>query len=78
MCRDTSSRAKRKPAAARIHIARYWLDRPCPACRAPRGQPCVTLSGRTATKIHDDRRRPNQAEIDARRQTSPGESRGTD
>jgi len=71
--------ARQTQTGRRAHPHGPPLARPTvPGLRAPRGQPCVTLSGRTATKIHDDRRRPTQAEIDARRQTSPGESRGTD
>ncbi len=66
MCRDTSSRAKRKPAALKIHVARFWLDRACPACRAAPGEPCRTPSGAKAKEIHAARRRPSQAEHDAR------------
>lgn len=66
MCRDTSSRAKRKPAASEIHVARLWLDRACPACRAAPGEPCRTPSGAKAKDIHAARRRPSRAENDAR------------
>ncbi len=59
MCRDTSSRAKRKPAAATIHVARLWLDRACPACRAAPGEPCRTPNGAKAKDIHAARRRPH-------------------
>jgi DNA invertase Pin-like site-specific DNA recombinase len=66
MCRDTRSRAKTKPAAERIHVARHWLDRSCPACRAAPGEPCRTPSGAQATNIHAARLRPSTAESDAR------------
>ncbi len=66
MCRETSSRAKRKPAAAKIHAARFWLDRACPACHAAPGQSCRTPSGTTAKDIHAARRRPSPAENNAR------------
>lgn len=66
MCRDTQSRAKRKPAAEKVHVARYWLDRSCPACRATPGEPCLTPSGARAANIHTARLRPSRAESDAR------------
>ncbi len=66
MCRETSSRAKRKPAAAKIHVAPFSLDRACPACRAAPGEPCRTPSGTTAKDIHAARRRPSPAESNAR------------
>jgi DNA invertase Pin-like site-specific DNA recombinase len=66
MCRDTRSRAKRKPAAEKVHFARHWLDRSCPACRAAHGEPCRSPSGAQATNIHAARLRPSKAEHDAR------------
>ncbi len=66
MCRDTRSRAKRKPAAEKVHVARHCLDRSCPACRAAPGEPCRTPSGAKATNIHAPRLRPSRAESDAR------------
>lgn len=74
MCRDTRSRAKRKPAAERVHVARHWLDCSCPACRAAPGEPCRTPSGAQATMIHAARLRPSKAESDARALRSAGEA----
>jgi DNA invertase Pin-like site-specific DNA recombinase len=48
-CRD--SRRPQK-TAAREHIARGWLDRPCPTCRVASGELCVTPSGRAAAEAH--------------------------
>jgi len=66
MCHDTRSRAKRKPAAEKVHVTRHWLDRSCPTCRAAPGEPCRTPSGAQATSIHAARLRPSRAESDAR------------
>ena len=64
MCRNPRSRAKRKPAAARIHRARYWLDRRCPACRARPGEPCRTPTG-AETNPHAARLKNTDAEYHA-------------
>jgi len=62
--RNTRSRAKHKPAAARIHRARYWLDRRCPACRARPGEPCRTPTG-AETNPHAARLKNSDTEYHA-------------
>ena len=68
MCRDTRSQARRKPAAAAIHMARYWRQRRCPACGATPGEPCRTPNGGEAAEVHTSRRRPTQLESEKRQQ----------
>jgi len=48
-CRDLRRPTK---TAAREHIARGWLDRPCSTCHAQPGQRCVTPTGRQASNVH--------------------------
>ena len=48
-CRDLRRPTK---TAAREHIARGWLDRPCSTCHAQPGQRCVTPAGRDASNVH--------------------------
>ncbi len=52
--RDQVSRPCGDPTktAAREHIARGWLDRPCSTCHAQPGQRCVTPTGRQASNVH--------------------------
>ena len=48
-CRDLRRPQK---TAAREHIARGWLDRPCGSCHAQAGERCVTPAGRYAAAVH--------------------------
>ncbi len=64
MCKNTRSRAKRKPAAARMHRARYWLDRRCPTCRARPDEPCRTPTG-AETNPHAARLKNSDTEYHA-------------
>ncbi len=65
MCRDVHSRAKRKPPARQVHLARYWLDRRCPACKAP-PRPAVQNAQRPS-RAQDPRRPTNDQPRRARR-----------
>jgi DNA invertase Pin-like site-specific DNA recombinase len=51
-CRDLRRRAK---TADHEHLARGWLDRPCPTCRMQPGERCVTPTGRPAAGPHQPR-----------------------
>lgn len=53
-CRKPTLR-KRKPPNQRLHVARGWLGRSCPTCKALDGDPCVTPTGRIASKPHTAR-----------------------
>lgn len=48
-CRDLRRPQK---TAAREHVARGWLDRPCASCHAQAGERCVTPAGRDAAAVH--------------------------
>lgn len=66
-CREPD-RGSRGRALKLMHLQRYWLGRPCPTCKAPRGQPCRTPSFRVASKPHSKRLAATEAERDRRRQ----------
>ncbi|MCA1680319.1 MAG: recombinase family protein [Actinobacteria bacterium] len=51
-CRDPR---RPKKTAAREHVARGWLDRPCATCHAQPGERCVTPTGREAPTVHRPR-----------------------
>jgi hypothetical protein len=44
--------------AAHLHVAPGRLERPCPTCKAPPGERCLTPTGREASRIHAARLRP--------------------
>lgn len=48
---------------AHLHVARGWLERPCPTCKAPSGKPCATPTGRAAARVHIARLRPARWEV---------------
>lgn len=50
-------------SAAYLHVARGWLERPCPTCGATTGDRCLTPTGRPASRIHTARLRPARHEI---------------
>lgn len=61
-CRDLR---RPKKTAKQEHIARGWLDRPCPSCHAHPGERCVTPSGREGADVH--RARWEQPRLPAQR-----------
>ncbi|MEJ7894199.1 MAG: hypothetical protein WKF94_16340 [Solirubrobacteraceae bacterium] len=51
-CVEVTYMRRRPKIAAITHIARGWLDRRCPTCKAPPGDTCRTPSGRDAAAPH--------------------------
>src|ERR1039458_6602966 len=50
-------------AACALHVARGWLERPCPTCKALAGEPCSTPTGLEASRVHTARLRPARREL---------------
>jgi hypothetical protein len=48
---------------AHLHVARGWLERPCPTCKALAGERCSTPTGREASRVHTARLRPARREL---------------
>ena len=53
-------------AAAQLHVARGWLERSCPTCKAPPGEQCSTPTGRPASQVHTARLRAARWELVSR------------
>jgi hypothetical protein len=48
---------------AHLHVARGWLERPCPTCKAVAGERCSTPTGREASRVHTARLRRARREL---------------
>jgi hypothetical protein len=48
------------------HVARGWLERSCPTCKALPGEHCSTPTGRPAAQVHTARQRPARWELVSR------------
>ena len=60
-CRTSYLGGTRSPT--KLHVARGWRARPCPKCKAHRGEACRTPSGREASHPHGARLRPGRHEL---------------
>jgi hypothetical protein len=60
---QSRARARHKPAALTLHTARGWRQRPCRACSAQPGEPCLTPRGRPAARPHTARLGPAHREL---------------
>ena len=65
-CRRSRWASARGIAAAHLHVARGWLERSCPTCKATPGEPCSTPTGRPAAQVHTARLRPARWELVSR------------
>jgi len=63
-CRDITKppKTRRRTAAGFTHMARKWASRPCPKCKAPRGEPCRSPTGNPVKVPHAARRSPAAGE----------------
>lgn len=71
-CRELHSRAARKPAASKLHVARGWPLRTCPTCGETPGWPCVRPDGQPAKAPHAARRRRPAEPRDLLARLAPG------
>ena len=68
--RAWGSRSRATPSP-RLQIARGWLERPSPTCKASTGDRCSTPTGREASRIHAARLRPGRFELVGRPTNEP-------
>jgi hypothetical protein len=62
-CRVPYLSLSKTRSPTQLHVARGWRVRSCPTCKALRGKPRSTPSGRESSRVHQARLRPERHEL---------------